>query len=69
MLVQGGQHAAVNDGERGAKPLYQPGNVDMTGTGPELPVVTECLSGGVKLVNVPEQARGVRRHLAQIQLG
>ena len=55
MLVQRGQHAAVNDGERGAEPLYQPGNVDMAGAGLELPVVPEGLSGRVELVKVLEQ--------------
>ena len=67
--MQRGQHAAVDDGERGAEPLYEPGNVDMAGAGLELPVVPEGLSGRVKLVQVPEQARGVRRQLAQVQFG
>ena len=67
--MQRGQHAAVDDGERGTEPLYEPGNVDMAGAGLELPVVPEGLSGRVKLVQVPEQARGVRRQLAQVQFG
>jgi hypothetical protein len=67
MLVQRSQHAAVNDPERGTEPLYQPGNIDVAGAGPELPVVPEGFSGGVKLVKALEQARGVRRQLGQVQ--
>ena len=69
MLVQRGQHAAVNDPERGTEPLYQPWNIDMAGAGLKLPVVPEGFSGGVKLVKTLEQARGVRRQLGQVQLG
>lgn len=68
MLIQCSQHAAVNDAERGAEPLHQPGNIDVAGAGLELPVVPEGFSGGVKLVKTPEQAQGVRRQLGQVQL-
>ena len=69
MLVQRGQHAAVNDPERGTEPLDQPGNIDVAGAALEVPVVPEGFSGGVKLMKTLEQARGVRRQLGQVQLG
>ena len=69
MLIQRSQHAAVNDVERGAEPFYQPRDVDMAGAGLEVSVVPECLSGGVKLVQVPEQVHSVRRQLVQVQFG
>lgn len=69
VLIQHGQHTAVNDVERGAEAFYQPRDVDMAGAGLEVSLVPECFSGGVKLVQAAEQLHSVRRQLVQVQVG